>query len=300
MQIRLIVILFAFSLLAPNHATAKQRLALLIGNQDYSPEVGRLKNPANDVDLIFSALRKIGFKRTNIRVLKNATRQQILEAVDAYSVALKQAGNDATGFMYYSGHGAANRRNKRNYIIPVGVGRFDSSVWYDAVPLDAIVDQLADFAPNAAHFVIFDACRNLLNMPTKGGKGFEPVTAKRGMLIAFSTDPGETASDEGQSSGPYASALAAEMVKPGLDHLDVFQNVKEAVYRKTRVQVPWERNGLVQRIYLAGSSTGPGASASEITTARYAISQTKVLAELERFIEFYGNQNAFLKSLAQK
>ncbi len=151
-----------------------------------------------------------------------------------------------------SGHGVANKRDKRNYLIPVGVKSLDRRVWFKAIALDDIVSKLSQLASNAAHFVVFDACRNLLNAPTRGGKGFLPVDTRRGMLIAFSTDPGETATDEGSRSGPYAAALAAELTKPGQDHLDLFQNVKETVYQTTRAQVPWTRDGMLQRIYLGG------------------------------------------------
>ena len=245
---------------------AQQRVALLIGNQDYARQVGPLNNPINDVNLIAAALRKIGFARRDIRILKNGSRRQILAAIDAHAEAVKRAGPNAIGFFYYSGHGAASKRDRRNYLIPVGVERLDAGVWYDAIPLQTVVTTLSEQAGNAAHFVVFDACRNLLNMKTKGAKGFVPAPARRGMLIAFSTDPGETASDEGRSSGPYAAALAAELVKPGLAHLDIFQNVKEAVYRKTKVQVPWERNGLIERIYLAGRPL-PGTSRQTVRPA---------------------------------
>ncbi len=149
---------------------------------------------------------------------------------------------------------AANRRDRQNYLIPVDVEALDANVWYDAIKLDDIISKLSNLAGNAAHFVIFDACRNLLKMQTKGGKGFLPVSARRGMLIGFSTDPGETASDAGDGSGPYAAALAAELIKPGQDHLDVFQNVKERVHRETGGQVPWERNGLLRRVRFAGKA----------------------------------------------
>jgi uncharacterized caspase-like protein len=62
------------------------------------------------------------------------------------------------------------------------------------------------------------------------------------MFIAFATAPGAVALDEGKvtGSGPYASALATELVKPGQDHLQLFQNVKENVFASTaRRQVPW-------------------------------------------------------------
>ncbi len=292
---------------------AAKRMALLIGNQKYAAEVGRLKNPVNDVNLIAASLRQIGFAAGDIKIVKDAIRRDVLRAIDRHANALKDAGPDAIGFFYYSGHGAANKQDKRNYLIPVGVKRLDAEVWYEAVPLDRIVSTLSDRAANAAHFVVFDACRNLLNAPTRGGKGFVPVSARRGMLIAFSTDPGETASDEGEGSGPYATALAAEIVKPGLAHLDVFQNVKETVYRKTKVQVPWERNGLVRRVYLAGQKkpkpVGLTFSQQDELAQRQAditfwntVKDTKDLAVLDTYIKQFpeGSFASLARVLADK
>ena len=239
---------------AQSQAQAQARHALLIANQNYAREVGKLANPVNDVRLLAKALGDIGFAKANIRVVSNADRVTILSEVADFGRRLGAAGEGAIGFFYYSGHGAANNIDRRNYIIPVGAGRLDDRVWFKSVALDAITRQLSTVAPNAAHFVVFDACRNVLKMPTRGAKGFQPVRERRGMLIAFSTEPGQTASDAGHGSGPYASALASELRKPGLDHLDVFQNVKEQVYRETRVQVPWTRDGLLKRVTFAAKA----------------------------------------------
>ena len=238
-------------------AQAKARHALLIANQNYAREVGKLANPINDVRLLAKALGDIGFAKANIRVVANADRVTILSEVADFGRRLGAAGEGAIGFFYYSGHGAANNIDRRNYIIPVGAARLDDRVWFKSVALDSITRQLSTVAPNAAHFVVFDACRNVLKMPTRGAKGFQPVRERRGMLIAFSTEPGQTASDAGRGSGPYASALAGELRKPGLDHLDVFQNVKEQVYRETRVQVPWTRDGLLKRVTFAAKAKAP-------------------------------------------
>ena len=281
---------------------AAKRIALLVGNDKYAKSVGALKNPGNDVNLVAAALNAIGFARTNIQVVINADRVTTLKAIDDYIAKVAAAGPDAIAFFYYSGHGAASKRDGRNYVIPLGVTSLDSSVWYQAIALDDIVSRLSSQASNAAHFVIFDACRNLLQMPTKGGKGFLPVSTRRGMLIAFSTDPGETASDAGRFGGPYATALAKELVKPGLDHLDLFQNVKERVYQSTGNQVPWERNGLLRRVYLnsAKVASGPstGANSSEAAVSWAAIRSSNDLQTLRSFITRY--KESFFADLARQ
>ena len=238
-------------------ALAKQRHALLIGNEAYAPEVGRLKNPAYDVRLIAASRQQVGFAEKNLTVVTNADRAAVLEAVEEYADRLANAGKDAVGFFYYSGHGAANQRDKSNYLIPVGVKRLDSRVWYKAIALNRVISRLSNLASNAAHFVVFDACRNILKSPTRGTKGFVPVSERRGMLIAFSTDPGETATDEGEGSGPYAAALAKELVRrgqhPRMSPVTVITNTAPAAAPEDRPK----RNGSAKSLRVVVCKTTP-------------------------------------------
>lgn len=264
---RFVKYIIAFLLLVPNlsfpvladtnqrdgrkvKADGDKRFALLIGNQSYTNSVGPLLNPTNDVNLIAEVLSQTGFKRDNIKTVIDADRLRILLEVEAYAKRLSSAGDGAIGFFYYAGHGAAS--GARNYLIPVGVKQLDASIWHRSVALDTVVKILGEAAPSSAQFVILDACRNVLKLGTRGARGFRPLASRRGMLIAFSTAPGEVASDGRGLGGPYARALAGELAKSRLHHLDLFQNVKEVVYRETGFQVPWERNGLLQRVYLSG------------------------------------------------
>ena len=106
---------------------------------------------------------------------------------------------------------------------------------------------LRNEAPNAAHYLVLDACRNTLQ-GGRGGKGFVPLGQQSGVLVAFAAEPGKTASDMGQGSGPYAAALAAELVKPGQTDLIMFHNVRVAVMDKTGGdQVPWTEDGIQRR-----------------------------------------------------
>jgi len=167
---------------------------------------------------------------------------------------LNSAGAGAIGFIYYSGHGAAEKDTNINYLIPVDAKEPGTSAfWDESVKLDDVL-RLLDGAQSAAKFIVFDACRNELQLPTKDTtKGLLPVAEQQGMFIAYASAPGRTASDRGDQSGPYAAALAAELAKPGIDHLSLFQNVKEAVYAASGgTQQPWESNGLLRRVYLSG------------------------------------------------
>ena len=62
--------------------------------------------------------------------------------------------------------------------------------------------RLLDGAQWAAKFIVFDACRNELRLPTKDtNKGLVPVSDKEGMFIAYASKQGHTASDLGDKAG---------------------------------------------------------------------------------------------------
>lgn len=274
------------------------KLALLIGNRSYTQEVGPLTNPHRDVGVVADALKRIGFKDPT--VLTDLKRSQTLVAVRKFASQLAAAGPGAVGFLYYSGHGAAEQGTSLNYLIPVDAADPSSgSFWDEAVKLDDITSLLRDRAPQAAHFVVFDACRNELKLPDKAAsKGFAVVPTLRGMFVAFASEFGRTASDVGERSGPYAKALAAELVKPGLSHLDAFQNVKESVGLATQhKQVPWELNGLSLRVYLAGRNEAKQSEPSAVATqpssdamlAWDRVKDSKSTMVLEAYIRRFGD-----------
>src|SRR5262249_49195703 len=122
-------------------------------------------------------------------------------------------------------------------------------------------------------------------------KGLVPVAEQQGLFIAYASAPGKTASDQGEKSGPYAAALAAELMKPGLDHLNLFQNVKESVLASTGgVQHPWESNGLSRRVYLDRQRAEPlsPSQLSESAEAWDKVKDSKDIATLEAFSAHYN------------
>ena len=61
-----VAIALLLMVLVPSAAHAEKRIALLIGNQSYSAEIGRLANPHNDVALLGQALKGLGFEVTTV------------------------------------------------------------------------------------------------------------------------------------------------------------------------------------------------------------------------------------------
>ncbi len=122
--------------------------ALVIGNKEYS-YWPRLKTPQNDAVKIDRVLReKYGFKT---KVLINATRRDILEALNEYLKTLTEKDNL---LIYYAGHGHLDEKISRGYWVPVD-GETDSSVQW--IPTFAITDFLSGMS--AKHvLVVADSC----------------------------------------------------------------------------------------------------------------------------------------------
>ena len=183
---------------------AQKRFALVIGNYNYKLSVGPLKTPQRDQELITKALADIHFD--DVVSKENVTRTDIKYLVDVLAHKLEAAGNDAIGFLYYSGHGAANPDDHMNYLIPTEADKpEDERFWYGAVAVDDIVRTLTEKAPRASIFIVFDACRSELHLPSGksplASKGFdlEDMHQKPGVFIAYSTSPNTEAPDVGES-----------------------------------------------------------------------------------------------------
>jgi uncharacterized caspase-like protein len=302
-MVRVAIVLLMLLLPSVAWAQGEKRIALLIGNQDYKASVGSLKNPHNDIELVASALKHVGFEV--LPLVKDARRSAMLGAVRGLVARLNAVGAGAVGFLYYSGHGAAESATGVNYLIPIDATDTDTAEFWDqSLKLDDVL-KLMENATQAAHFVVFDACRNELKLSQKStSKGFIPVAEQTGMFIAYASAPGRPASDVGAKSGPYAAALATELVKTGQHHLDLFQNVKEAVGNASAgKQEPWERNGLRRRVYFAGTQTPPpapvqSARLSEAAEAWGAVKDSRSVVALEAYVVRY--KDTFYAELARQ
>ena len=72
---------------------AEKRIALLIGNESYASEIGRLSNPHNDVALLEQALKGLGFE---VVVTRDAGLGALTTAINAYARRVQAAGSGAS------------------------------------------------------------------------------------------------------------------------------------------------------------------------------------------------------------
>jgi uncharacterized caspase-like protein len=89
------VVIVPFISQLPAHARGEAKIALLIGNETYAAEIGRLSNPHNDVALLEAALKGLGFEVT---VVRDAGLGALTRAVNGYARWIQGAGSNAVGF----------------------------------------------------------------------------------------------------------------------------------------------------------------------------------------------------------
>lgn len=256
--IYLLIAAMSTFIFTPGQALAGKKVALVIGNSDYS-HVQPLRNPANDARAISDLFTKMGY---DVHLVLNASRDELASAVGDFSQI--SSGADAAIF-YYAGHGVS--LDGHNFLIPVNAeierasdvklgGGFDAETAIDEALSNAKVK-----------LVFLDACRDnpfvekikrSLGTTRSAGisSGLSEMKSGEGTLIAFSTAPGQTALDGDGNLSPFAAALLKNLAEPGLEVRLAMTKVRADVETATSgQQTPWESTNLTGFFYFGLSPT---------------------------------------------
>ncbi len=228
-------------------AAPERRIALVIGNGAYAS--GPLRNPTNDAQLMAETLAAVGFEVISRRDADQATMKR---AIQEFGARLEAAGPQAVGLFYYAGHGV--QLAGRNYLIPTRA-RIDreGDVDIEAVSADWVLDQMR-FARNRLNLVILDACRNnpFVRSLRSADRGLARMDAPAGILIAYSTAPGDVAADGEGRNSPYSAALSQAIRESREPVEQVFKRTRLAVRAATSDrQTPWEASSLTGDFFFA-------------------------------------------------
>ncbi|MGA2642127.1 MAG: SUMF1/EgtB/PvdO family nonheme iron enzyme, partial [Spirochaetia bacterium] len=244
------VLTFAFLTLISLGLQAENRQALLIANSAYK-HFGSLETPVPEAQDLAATLERLGFQVT---LLRNASREEMLVALDKFGSALKGKGGIA--FFHYGGHGV--QVGGKNYLIPADADIPDElRARTRAVDMDEVMNTLIDSGADTS-IVILDACRND-PLPASSGR-----SATRGLTVVGNQPKNSiivyaAKADSVAQDGLFTPALTRELAKPGLSLLDVLTEVRNEVYKKSNgAQTPGDYNQLFTPVYLAGPGTAPG------------------------------------------
>ncbi len=172
--------------------------------------------------------------------------------------------------------------------------RSDTDLDFEAVELDLVLKQLER---NARLSIVFlDACRDnplAVNLAQASrslevGRGLARVDKAIGMMIAFSTQPGNVALDGEGRNSPFTDALLRHIATEGASINDMMIDVRNDVLKATGgKQVPWENSSLTGQFFFKPAAPQAGADNATATAAELAA----LRKEIDRL---QANQGAML------
>ncbi len=261
-----------------------ERLALVVGNGDYSV-APHLDNPVGDAQAIAKTLTDLDFKVT---LLTDAAGQSLWSEMDRF---VTEAEGAESVVFYYAGH--AFQMSGVNYLVPVDAKlETREALAKETWSLDAIIARLQSRSRQTLIFL--DACRND-PLPTgvrgsgAAADGLARVQAGVGTFVAFSTAPGAVTADgvAGAEHSPFTTALLKHMPTKGKSVSDMMIEVRNDVETATaRKQVPWDQSSLREQFYFVPREA---AAKQELSEADY-----ELLAQLDP-----ADRKQFLDLLAQ-
>jgi hypothetical protein len=234
----------------------ERRVALVIGNSKYAPELGKLKNPVNDATDVATALRTLGFEIIGGKAQLDVDLRQMDELVRAFGHEIDGGG---VGVFYFSGHGI--QVNHVNYLLPLGARiEKEQDVPFEAYNVERILGEM-ETAENRLNILILDACRNnpLARSFRSGGKGLaRPESVPLGTYVAFAARDGQVASDNAEGrNGLFTQELLKNIVRPGLRLEDIFINTRREVRQLSQnSQVPIEYGSIDAPFYFIELNKG--------------------------------------------
>lgn len=262
-----------------------RRLALVIGNDTYARSP--LRNGRNDARAMAGLLRKLSF---DVVVVEDATRASMGAALRSFSSRITPSD---LAMVFYAGHG--NQVEGVNYLIPVDFdGNSEDEVRFNAIASDEFTRALSRARVGV---LILDACRdNPYSGSRSGGRGLAQLEAK-GMLVAFATGAGQTASDgQGSDNGVFTSELVQLLGQPGRGLRDTFFEVQRRVQRTTNGrQFPAVYSQLIDDVILTPTTEAAGTAAPPVSApAGPSAAELALRAELEFWDGIKNSDNVAL------
>ena len=252
LHIRLGALILTAITLMLTPASAEKRVALVVGNTHYEHSPA-LTNPANDAEDVARVLKSLGFE---VLLGLDLDKRAFDLKVRDFALALSQAD---TALFFYAGHGL--QVSLQNYLVPVDakIAR-ERDLDFEVVRLDFILKQMELEREGKTNIVFLDACRDnpftetlARTMGTRAisiGRGLAEVQTGVGTFIAYSTQPGNVASDGSGRNSPFAAALKRHLPEPARNLTNIMINVRKDVLDATQGrQVPWDHSALTEDFY---------------------------------------------------
>ena len=214
-----------------------RRYALVIGNSDYRVVGERVQGLIEyEASNIASVLRTLNF---DLQFFPDADAEQMSSAVKKLQTDVSSGAEIA--LLYFAGYSTG--KNRETLLIPVDATTDDFEA--KAIELSSIAKALSN--ARRVGLILIDACRK--SAAFSGGCAESHSPPPR-VVLGYSTRPGRTIDFESK----YASVLKKFLAKPGLELIEMLEEVDMEVWRASgeNKQSTWKAEGpqLARPIYL--------------------------------------------------
>lgn len=202
-----------------------RRIALVIGNNDYSGSIPRLQTAIADAGQIGQVLQNR--YDYDVRILSNAGKAQIVGAINAIAASARP--NDSV-LVFYAGRGYLSDDPKMGYWLPIDASTKSPLNWLS----NSDINKLLRTIPARQVILISDSCfsANLIKVGEKAPEG----AAKQHTVVALSSGGEEP--DEGKNGH---SAFALNLIKAldakepaGLSGQQIWRSVHDAMPQEAK------------------------------------------------------------------
>lgn len=218
-------------------------LAFVIGNNNYLDERAKLTNAVNDATAISKVFERLGY---NIISGYDCNTKTICTLLQEYASRIN---NYDASIFYFAGHGF--QIDGENYLAAIDCPIENANQYMcgrNSIRLTEITDIIKK-ATTSVNIIIIDACR--VSVGRGASQHFTNVNAPEGTIIAFSTSPGESASDAGMDGHSiYTGTLLKYIGRERLSVEELFKKVRRTIFNYTDgKQTSWEHTSLVGDFY---------------------------------------------------
>jgi uncharacterized caspase-like protein len=239
--IRVLWLIVAAFVLQPQSAQAATKIALVIGNANYSAG-GQLTNPPNDTKIVGASLRKAGFEVIEVG------DTSLVQFRSALRTLRTKANGAEIAMIYYAGHGIEVKG--KNWLIPVDAKlESEYDIQDEAVDIDRILEAMSGAKVRVA---VLDACRNdpFAANWSRGTRGFTRGLAGvevDDVLVIYAAAQGQVAEDGEGNNSSFATSLAARLLQADLPLQLLGGAIRDDVFAAT---------GGKQRPFVSASMSG--------------------------------------------
>lgn len=288
-------------------AHASNRLALVIGNNDYD-HVPVLAKAVADAEAIGETLAEQGFETV---AALNAGRREINRAISEFTSRLEPGD---TALVFFAGHGVEIAGE--NYLLPTDIEAPDTAaqdfIKSESIALSDLLDRVRATGARTS-IVIVDACRDNPFEQVAGRsigrtRGLGRIAAPEGTFVIFSAGAGQVALDrlsdaDTERNSVFTRALLPRLKTPGLELRSLVAELRRDVRATARQvqhdQIPAYYDELLGEFYFQINVTieRPVLSEKEPDHMRSDFDLARQLGTadaLDLFLERYADQSSDL------